>query len=77
MKTARTYEELKARLDEMSGRTAEKQADKTAEAKKKANKPACGAKGNEQGDGCKRVEKRSPKGDNIQQAAHSRGSGEN
>lgn len=36
MKTARTYEELKARLDEMSGRTAEKQADKTAEAKKKA-----------------------------------------
>lgn len=36
MKTARTYEELKARLDEMSGKTAEKQADKTAEAKKKA-----------------------------------------
>lgn len=36
MKTARTYEELKARLDELSGKTAEKHADKTAEAKKKA-----------------------------------------
>lgn len=36
MKTARTYEELKSRLDEMSGKTAEKQADKTAEARKKA-----------------------------------------
>jgi len=36
MKTARTYEELKSRLDELSGKTAEKQADKTAEAKKKA-----------------------------------------
>lgn len=36
MKTARTYEELKARLDEMSGKTVEKQADKTAEAKIKA-----------------------------------------
>ena len=27
MKTARTYEELKTRLDEMSGKAAEKQAD--------------------------------------------------
>ena len=36
MKTARTYEELKSRLDELSGNTAEKQANTTAEAKKKA-----------------------------------------
>ena len=35
MKTARTYEELKSRLDELSGNTAEKQADTTAEAKKR------------------------------------------
>ena len=36
MKTARTYEELKSRLDELSGNTVEKQANNTAEAKKKA-----------------------------------------
>ena len=36
MKTARTYEELKSRLDELSGNTAEKQTNNTAEAKKKA-----------------------------------------
>lgn len=36
MKTARTYEELMTRLDEMSGKAAERQADETAEAKKKA-----------------------------------------
>ena len=36
MKTARTYEELMTRLDEMSGKAAERQADKTTEAKKKA-----------------------------------------
>lgn len=36
MKTARTYEELKSRLDELSGNTAEKQTNSTAEAKKKA-----------------------------------------
>ncbi len=36
MKTARTYEELKSRLDELSGNTVEKQTNNTAEAKKKA-----------------------------------------
>ena len=36
MKTARTYEELKSRLDELSGNTVEKQTKNTAEAKKKA-----------------------------------------
>ena len=36
MKTARSYEELKSRLDELSGNTVEKQANNTAEAKKKA-----------------------------------------
>lgn len=36
MKTARTYEELKSRLDELSGNTVEKQINNTAEAKKKA-----------------------------------------
>lgn len=36
MKTARTYEELKSRLDELSGITADKQTNNTAEAKKKA-----------------------------------------
>ncbi len=36
MKTARTYEELMTRLDEMSGKATEKQVDKTAETKKKA-----------------------------------------
>ena len=36
MKTARTYEELKSCLDELSGNTVEKQTNNTAEAKKKA-----------------------------------------
>ena len=36
MKTARTYEKLKSRLDELSGNTVEKQTNNTAEAKKKA-----------------------------------------
>ena len=36
MKTARTYEELKSRLDELSGNTVEKRTNNTAEAKKKA-----------------------------------------
>ena len=36
MKTARTYEELKSRLDELSGNTVKKQTNNTAEAKKKA-----------------------------------------
>ena len=36
MKTARSYEELKSRLDELSGNTADKQTNNTAEAKKKA-----------------------------------------
>lgn len=36
MKTARSYEELKSRLDELSGNTVEKQANNTTEAKKKA-----------------------------------------
>ena len=36
MKTARTYEELKSRLDELSGIAADKQTNNTAEAKKKA-----------------------------------------
>ncbi|MBQ7045525.1 MAG: phage major capsid protein [Clostridia bacterium] len=35
MKTARTYEELMTRLDEMSGKAAERQVDKTDETKKK------------------------------------------